>query len=341
MAYGLQKCLIAAMACLALGAVPAMAQEAGQEIKQEGAQETARNTALELKPLQVSPHVYYFSGDSSMASAANKGFMSNAGFVVTQDGVIAFDALGTPPLGEAMLAAIAKVTDQPVKLVVVSHYHADHTYGLQAFKQAGAEIWAHAKGQDYLNSDLAQERLAQRRADLAPWVDENTRLVPADRWLDFSGGKTIPFTMGGMHFQLIDVSGAHSDDDIMMYVQEDEVLFAGDLYFTGRIPFVGDADSKTWLKALDSMLDVNPKVVVPGHGVSSTKPQEDMELTRKYLLYLRQEMGAAVEDMMDFEEAYAATDWSQFESYPAFENANRINAYGQFLVMERESLEGD
>lgn len=299
------------------------------------------DTDLTLVPIQVSPHVYYFGGDASMASAQNKGFMSNAGFVVTQDGVVAFDALGTPPLGAAMIEAIAKVTDQPIKRVIVSHYHADHFYGLQEFKKIGAEIWAHAKGQASLNSEEAQERLEQRRADLGPWVDENTRLVGADRWLDFAEGNVMPFTMGGMSFQVIDVSGAHSDEDIMLYVEDDKVLFAGDLYFTGRIPFVGNADSKTWLKALDSMLDVNPEIVVPGHGQSSTNTKQDMQLTRDYLNYMRQEMGAAVEDMTDFEEAYASTDWSEFQNYPAFDDANRINAYGQYLLMERESLEGN
>lgn len=323
MAHILQRSFVALTIWVVLGFAPAAAAE----------------PAIELKPTQVSPHVYYFGGQAGMASAANKGFMSNAGFVVTDDGVVAFDALATPALGEAMLTAIARVTDQPIKRVIVSHYHADHIYGLQVFKKAGAEIWAHTNGQAYLNSDIAQERLEQRRADLAPWVDDNTRLVPADRWLDFPDGKAIPFTMGGMHFQLIDVSGAHSDDDIMMYVEDDKTLFAGDLYFTGRIPFVGDADSKAWLAALDRMLDVDPKVVVPGHGASSTNTQEDMALTRSYLEYLRKEMGAAVEDMVDFETAYAATDWSRFQSYPAFDDANRINAYGQYLLMERESLE--
>lgn len=323
MAYIVQKGLAALIVCMTLGFVPASADE----------------IALELHPIQVSPHVYYFGGESSMASAANKGFMSNAGFVVTNEGVVVLDTLGTPALGQAMLAAIEKITDQPVKRVIVSHYHADHIYGLQAFQNAGADIWAHANGQGYLHSDIAQERLEQRRADLAPWVDKNTRLVPADRWLDFADGKTISFTLGGMHFQIIDVSGAHSDDDIMMYVEEDKVLFAGDLYFTGRVPFVGDADSKAWMAALDSMLDVDPQIVIPGHGASSTNTRQDMALTRNYLEYLRKEMGAAVEDMIGFEEAYATTDWSQFESYPAFDNANRINAYGQYLVMERESLE--
>lgn len=294
---------------------------------------------ISLKPVQVSPHAYYFHGESGMASADNRGFMSNAGFVVTKDGVVVFDALATPVLGEAMVKAIRGVTRQPIKRVIVSHYHADHFYGLQALKAAGAEVWAHTHAQDYLHSDLAQERLAQRRIALKPWVNDKTRLVPADRWLDFKESKTLAFEMGGLHFRVIDTSGAHSPDDIMLAVEEDSMLFAGDLFFTGRIPFVGNADSKVWLGALDRMLEIRPKVVVPGHGDMSATTLQDMQLTRDYLLFLRQKMGDAVADMVPFEEAYDKVDWSSFEKYPAFQQANRLNAYGTYILMEKESLQ--
>lgn len=301
---------------------------------------TGASTAADitLEPVQVSPNVYYFGGQAGMASQENKGFMSNAGFVVTRDGVVMFDALGTPALGQAAVKAIGRITDQPIKLVIVSHYHADHFYGLQALKAAGAEVWAHTKGQNYLYSDSAEQRLQQRRTDLAPWVDENTTMLPADRWLTFDEGSVLPFSMGGINFKVIDVSGAHADDDIMLYVENDGILFAGDLFFTGRIPFVGDADSKAWLAALDRMLEVQPKRVIPGHGAVSDDPAKDMQLTREYLLYLREQLGQAVADFLSFEEAYETIDWSRFQNYPAFENANRPNAFGQYLQMEKESL---
>ena len=85
-----------------------------------------------LTPQRVSEHVWFFQGATGVASAANKGFMSNAGFVVTPDGVVAFDALGTPALGRAMVTAIAAVTRAPVRRVVVSHYRADHTFDVTA-----------------------------------------------------------------------------------------------------------------------------------------------------------------------------------------------------------------
>src|SRR5436190_4694310 len=118
--------------------------------------------ALTLVPVQVTPRVYYVQGEPGVASTANQGFNSNAGFVVTDAGVVVIDALGTPALGEALLAAIRARTKQPVKRVIVTHYHADHFYGLQALKDAGADVWAHRAAQDYLDGGEGQRRLAQR-----------------------------------------------------------------------------------------------------------------------------------------------------------------------------------
>ncbi len=290
-----------------------------------------------LEPQRVSAHCWFFQGESGMASLANKGYMSNAGFVVTDDGVVVFDALGTPALGRAMMAAIRKITPAPIRRIVISHYHADHVYGLQALKVPGVEIWAHVKGKAYFTSGVAEARLAQRRVDLAPWVDESTRVVSPDLWLE---GDT-DFRMGGLTFRLIYSGGAHSPEDTMMMVVEDRVLFAGDLIFAGRIPFVGNADSRGWLGAMEKLLLLEPApvVVIPGHGAASRDPARDLGLTRDYLLYLRQAMGRAVRDLQSFDESYANTDWSRFRSLPAFDAANRGNAFGTYLLMEEEELQ--
>jgi glyoxylase-like metal-dependent hydrolase (beta-lactamase superfamily II) len=288
-----------------------------------------------LAPKRVSEHVWFFQGESGAASAANKGFMSNAGFVVTGDGVVVFDALGTPALGRAMITAIAKLTQAPIRRVIVSHYHADHIYGLQEFHAAGAQIWAHRNAQAYLASDLAVNRLAQRRAELSPWIDENTRLVPPHVWMD---GDT-DFRLGGLTFRLMYSGGAHSPEDMLMYVVEDRVLFAGDLIFAGRVPFVGTSDSRGWLKAMGRMISVGPAIVIPGHGPASADVQRDLVTTRDYLVYLRDTMGRAAKEFQPFDEAYARTDWSRFAGLPAFAEANRQNAFGTYLRMEQEELQ--
>jgi glyoxylase-like metal-dependent hydrolase (beta-lactamase superfamily II) len=291
--------------------------------------------AVDMTPVRVSEHGWYVAGTPGMASSANEGFMSNAGFVITDDGVVVFDALGTPALGAQLIAEIRALTDQPIRKVVVSHFHADHYYGLQAFQDAGIEIWAHRLGEDVLASEIAQERLAQRRADLYPFVDENTRLVPADRWID---GDTR-FELGGVNFRLIHVGPAHSPEDVVMEVVEDKLLFAGDMLFRGRIPFVGSADTAAWLVALDGLIALEPEVLVPGHGPASTNPRSDLKMTRDYIEFVRNAMGEAVAELKSFDEAYADTDWSDWQKLPAFREANRLNAYNVFLQMEQSLLE--
>jgi glyoxylase-like metal-dependent hydrolase (beta-lactamase superfamily II) len=287
-----------------------------------------------LKPVQVGPHSWYVQGESGPASLANEAFNSNAGFVVTGDGVVVIDALGTPALGQALIAAIRTVTDQPIRRVLVTHYHADHFYGLQTFKASGAEVWAHRAGREYIEGEEGRARLEQRRRDLDPWVDANTRLVGADLWLE---GDTT-FRMGDITFELVYMGPAHAPDDMVVVVREDRVIYSGDILFIGRIPFVGDADSKRWLTTMEQLLAMKPGTLVTGHGPASTDPARDLGMTRDYISYLREQMGNAVAEFLPFDEAYARTDWSRWEKMPAFDAANRINAYGTFLRMEQETL---
>lgn len=292
------------------------------------------SVSVPMKAVRVGTHSYYIQGLSGAASSANQGFMSNAGFVITRDGVVVFDTLGTPPLAEKMLGLIRKITAQPIKIVIISHYHADHYYGAQVFKAQGAEIWAHRNAEGQTRTENATLRFEQRKEVLFPWVNENTKLVEADKFLEGDTG----FELGGVHFTIRHVGPAHSDEDLAMLVKEDRVLFAGDLVFKGRVPFVGEADSKAWLNSLGKLIALKPRVMVPGHGAASTTPMKDLTLTRDYLIFLRSEMGKAVDDLIPFDEAYARTDWSKYKNLPAFEEANRPNAYNTFLLMEQEKL---
>jgi glyoxylase-like metal-dependent hydrolase (beta-lactamase superfamily II) len=296
---------------------------------------SAEVATVPMKAVRVGAHSYFVQGLPGAASSENQGFMSNAGFVVTGDGVVVFDALGSPPLAEKLVGLIRQITRQPIRRVIVSHYHADHFYGLQVFKALGAEIWAHRLAEGATRTEEAAQRLAQRKDALFPWVDENTHLLEADRFLD---GDT-DFQMGGLHFALRYVGPAHSREDMAMLVKEDRVLYAGDLVFRGRVPFVGDADSRAWIAALDKLIALNPKVLVPGHGAVSRSPRTDLVFTRDYLRYLRAQMGQAARNFIPFEEAYATTDWSKYRAMPAFNEANRGNAYNQYLRLEQEGIE--
>jgi glyoxylase-like metal-dependent hydrolase (beta-lactamase superfamily II) len=282
----------------------------------------------------VTARVYYVQGGTGVASAANEGFNSNAGFVVTGAGVVVIDALGTPALGNALLEAIRRVTQEPIRRVILTHYHADHFYGLQPLKGAGAEVWAHAAAREYLDSGEAERRREQRARELFPWVEASMPIVRPDRWL----GEHEAFTLGAVRFEIHHLGPAHSPEDVIVALPDEGVVFVGDILFAGRIPFVGEADSRQWLARIDELLRMKPRIMITGHGEPSRDPAKDLALTRDYLLYLREAMGRAVADFVPFEEAYAKTDWSRFAAVPAFDAANRVNAYGTYLLMERESL---
>ncbi len=286
-----------------------------------------------MLPREAAPGCWYVEGLSAMGSPANQNFISNAGFIVTPAGVVVVDALGSPALARRLLAEIARVTQQKVTHVIVTHYHADHIYGLQVFADSGARIVAHQAAREYLNSDTARLRLQASRTELAPWIDEQTRLVQATDWID--GRREL--VVGGIELVVQPVGPAHTPDDLVVYVPSRRVLYAGDLVFRNRIPFVGEADSRNWIASLEKLLAFDAQVVVPGHGPVSTEGRRDMQLTRDYLIYLRKTMGQAARDMTPFDEAYQATDWSEFEHLPLFGAANRMNAYNTYLLMEHES----
>ena len=281
---------------------------------------------------KVSASAWYVQGASALGSSANQNFISNAGFVVTPAGVVVIDALGSPALATRLVAQIRKLTPLPITHMIVTHYHADHIYGLQTFKALGVRIFAHPAARDYLNSETARLRLENSRKDMAPWVNAATHLVEADEWIE--GEKEL--TVGGVLFKIKAVGPAHTPEDLVVYVPQEKVLFAGDLVFRNRIPYVGQADSRHWISALDQLLTFDAHTIVPGHGPYSTEARQDMQLTRDYLVYLRAAMARAARELEPFEEAYAATDWSRFEHLPLFKAANRMNAYNTYLLLEQE-----
>lgn len=289
-------------------------------------------------------NVYYVLGHPAVPGKTNEGFTSNAGFVVTKAGVVVFDALGTPSLGYALLQAIRKVTDQPVKYVVVSHYHADHIYGLQAFKDhTDAAIIAQDKAYVYLRGNsagiaggAADSRLAQRRESLAPWVNEKTRVVEPD--ITFSDQITLK--LGDTRFRIVYAGPAHSPSDSMMMVQPASVLFTGDIVQNHRIPVLDgpNVHVENWLKGLATVRKLDPHFIIPGHGNPEKNAREAIDFTATYLRYVRDHMREAVENWVDFADAYQQVDWSRYANKPTFKEINKRNAYRVYLDMEKSLL---
>jgi len=302
------------------------------------------------KPLQLSKvpetSIYFSIGNPGIPGKENEGNTSNAGFVATDEGVVIFDALGTPSLGKALVDEIQKVTDKPVRYSVVSHYHADHIYGLQAVKERfpGVVVIAEERGLEYqekteISDERADARLEQRRDALFPWVNKDTRVILPDVVFE----ERASIRLGGHEFLLLYAGPAHSSSDTMMMVQPEGVLFAGDIVQNSRVPFMNsdDVNTERWLKSLEEVQNLKPNFIIPGHGRASTQAAEAIAFTTNYIKYVRAEMKKAVDNWTDFDAAYAQVDWSAYSSLPAFSSNNRGNAYRIYLELEAENFGKD
>ena len=153
----------------------------------------------------------------------------------------------------------------------------------------------------------------------------------------------MTITLGETRLTLLYAGPAHSSSDIMMMVEPDGVLFAGDIVQNGRIPFMNSDDVSTvqWLHALEEVEALDPKFIIPGHGRTSSEAKQAITFTRDYIRYVRDRMTTAVQSWTDFDAAYAQADWSKYRDMPAFASNNRGNAYRIYLELEQSQFVPD
>ena len=220
---------------------------------------------------------------------------SNAGAIETPDGVIVIDTQQYPRLGRQLRAAVLAKTGQPLRIVVNTHCHLDHTHGNTVF--ADVPILAHEKtlaamntclgpraGEAWSVSDFATKirfLFGQNILELVPDGD------PARRW--FEGRIGLPdydtvvirppsetfadsfaFHLPDDTVRLHYFGPAHCDGDIVVHLEKRRVAFLGDLLFHGRFPWLGDCDLDGLIAALGRVLALDVMVVIPGHGPPTT-----------------------------------------------------------------------
>jgi glyoxylase-like metal-dependent hydrolase (beta-lactamase superfamily II) len=223
---------------------------------------------------QVGPGVYAaIDGPEHKAGA-------NAGFVIGDDGVLVVDSFFNPDAARALVAEIRRITPKPIRYLVNTHYHLDHTAGDQVLRDAGAIIIAHRNVRGWLRTEnvhLFGDRITPAlRAEIAalPLPDVTT---DADLTVWLGGRKVVVETVLG-----------HTGGDLSVAVPDAKVLFTGDLLWRKIAPNLIDGSVKEWT-ATDARFAAMPNAAhtlfVPGHGdVADVK---DVREFRGYLLDLR------------------------------------------------------
>lgn len=193
-----------------------------------------------------------------------EGWGGNLGVSVGEDAVFVIDDQYAP-LTEKIKAAIAKLTPRPVRFVLNTHWHFDHTGGNENFGQAGALLVAHENVRKRMGSEQFIEFL---RMATKPSPKGALPVVT------FAGAMT--FHLNGDEIRAIHMPRAHTDGDSIVHFLKSDVIHMGDIYFNGMYPFIDTSSGGTIegvIAACDRVLDIasDKTAVIPGHGPLSNK----------------------------------------------------------------------
>jgi glyoxylase-like metal-dependent hydrolase (beta-lactamase superfamily II) len=275
--------------------------------------------------------VYAVMGDTGRGSEGRP----NAGFIVTREGVVVIEALASPRQGEALLRTIRGVTRQPLRWLVLTHHHPDHTFGAIVFRRAGAKVIAHPDRQ-MLASEGGEDAL------VADWV--RVMGLDAMRGFEFADTPDRPVTtsdsllLGGRTIVISHPGAGHSAGDLIVWLPKERVLFAGDLLIEDGVTMVVDGSARDLERGLAKIDSLQPRVAVPGHGAIPARPGDLVARTRAYITGLESDMRAAIEKGVPMRRALASLPPAD-ESRPVSLNSRRRrNAARVYVEEERDYM---
>lgn len=248
---------------------------------------------------QLSEHAWAYTAEGD----------PNTGIVIGDNAVMVIDTQATPVMAADVIARIRKVTDKPIKYVVLSHYHAVRVLGASAYKPE--HIIA---SQD--TYDLIVER---GEADMKSEIGRFPRLfravesIPGLTWptLTFKGEMTL--WLGKLEVKIMQLGRGHTKGDTVVWLPQERTLFSGDLVEYAATPYAGDAYLKDWPQTLANLAALKPKQLVPGRGAAlkgEAQVAEGLAGTRAFIseLYASVQKGAAAGKPLRavYQEAHAA-----------------------------------
>lgn len=248
------------------------------------------------------------SGDGSKAG-------SNAGFVIGTNGVVVIDTFVSPGPARDLLAEIRKVTNLPIRFVVNTHYHLDHTGGNSVFAEAGATILAHRNLRGWLRTENLKFFGATPKPEDKQRVE--SLVLPDEVYSD-----AVDLYLGSRLIQVRYMLG-HTGGDSVVMVPDANVVYGGDLVWQKHLPNLIDATTGDWTKTLEKLLADHPSATfVSGHG--DVANADDVRDFHDYLVTLRddvakaQSAGKSGQDLVDavlpqLQEKYGS--WGFFKAF--------------------------
>lgn len=297
---------------------------------------TGSLAAHAVETVQMANGVYALVGDLGQRSPANLGHNMTSGFIVTDAGVVVIDTGGSLANAQAIHAAIRKVTTKPVIYAVNTGGQDHRWFGNDYFKRQGATIVA----AEAAVRDMRERGANQAEATRALLKEkfDGTRLAYPN--ITFTQRHTLP--VQGEQIELLYTGGAHTIGDIVVWLPQRSIVFAGDAVFVDRLLGIVPGSAQRWIRSLEFLRDeLKPRVVVPGHG-RVTDLDHALRDSYDYLAFLRGTVTRRfAEGAFDPVEAGQNLDQSRFaylENYGdlAFRSRNALAVADEIFQLQQK-----
>ncbi len=291
--------------------------------------DTAPHNMLFQSPVQVTENVWSAIGATTPPTYENSGHNNNLSYIVTTAGVVVVNAGDNALLAESLHKEIRKVTDQPVKYVILENGQGHAMLGSHYWQQQGAQIVAHVDTYDEIKSHGKDTLLSMQegRRDKAMGTDLT---LP-----DITFDDNYVIELGGETIEALYLGPAHSAGDISVWLPKQKLVIAGDVAFHERLlPVMAHTDTAGWIKTWDNFIALGATTVIPGHG-GPTDYEQVTRYTVDYLTYMRKQIAALIEQGGELNDAYNI-DQSAFSHLDTYFELARQNAGRIFRDMEFE-----
>jgi glyoxylase-like metal-dependent hydrolase (beta-lactamase superfamily II) len=215
----------------------------------------------------------------------------NSGVIVGDDGVVVIDAQATPRQAGRVIERVRQVTDKPVKYVVLTHYHAVRVMGASAY---GAREVIASTGTHELIVERGQADF-ESEVGRFPRLFEDVASVPGLTWPTMAFSDRLTLWLGRRRVDLLHLGRGHTAGDIVAWLPDERVMFAGDLIEHGATPYTGDAHLKDWPRTLDRLEELGAAKAVPGRGAALKGPEQVREAVDGTRSFIRDLYGTAEE----------------------------------------------
>lgn len=283
------------------------------------------DTLLQVK--KVDDDVYALVGELSQRSKDNLANNSTHGVIVTDDGVILIDSGGSYLGAQQIHKTIQTITNKAIKIVINTGGQDHRWFGNEYFQKLGARIVASSKaqGDQKARADSQMSRLDKLIGDSL----EYTNPVFASEVFD----TTKYIELGKVKLELHHLGSAHTAGDIVAWMPNKRIMFAGDIVFNNRMLGIGPARNfQSWINVFEKMASFKPFHIVPGHGNPSNL-KEATKNTYQYLVFLKSKVSEILDKDGDMQDALKI-DQSNFNYLINHESIAGKNAQWVFEQME-------